>query len=47
MVRRLGLELADFDGCQVGVVSGCGLPALKPWRLATSRASVAPRSRRL
>ncbi len=36
MVRRLGMELADFDGCQVGVAGARGLPALKPWRVATT-----------
>ena len=41
MVASLKLLLADFDGCAVGVMSGPGLPALKPWRVATSRPRVA------
>ncbi len=36
MLRNLKLLLADFDGCQLGTLDGTGLPALKPWRLATT-----------
>ena len=36
IVRDLGMELADFDGCSFGLVNDKGEPHLKRWRLATS-----------
>ena len=41
MIRRLGLVLADFDGCRFGVEAAPGLLALKPWTVATSRPALA------
>ncbi len=41
MLKRTGMSCADFDGCQFDVVGTGGLPALKPWRLATSRSYLA------
>ena len=36
MMRDLGLEPIDVDGCAVGVRSKSGEPILKPWRIAVS-----------
>ena len=45
MIRRLGLDLADFDGCRFGVEAKPGILALKPWTVATSRPALAARLR--
>ena len=36
MMRDLGLEPIDIDGCAVGVRSKSGEPILKPWGIAVS-----------
>ena len=37
MIVELGLRDACFDGCRFGVIGAGRLPALKPWRVCTSR----------
>ena len=36
LIRDLGMQLIDFDGCQVGLKNDQGVPFLKRWRLATT-----------
>ena len=41
MMKILGMLVGDFDGCSFGVMASEVLSALKPWRVATTRAALA------
>ncbi len=47
LVHRFELKPADFEGCAVGVEASPGVPAKKPWTVATTRPRLAAALRRL
>ena len=46
MLKQLGMETADFDGCAFGVSASPTVLALKPWRVATTHPGLAAALRR-